>query len=72
MCRNYIPIWREVWFSDKKCNPGVGVGHVIMIVLQIPVLSGKYQGGISRAVFPGKYRLVQYPQVGNTGKFWEI
>ena len=33
------------------------------------VLSGKYRGGISRAVFPGKYRPVQYPQ---SGKYREI
>ena len=33
------------------------------------VLSGKYQGGISRAVFPGKYRPVQYPL---SGKYREI
>ena len=32
-------------------------------------LSGKYQGGISQAVFPGKYRPVQYPQ---SGKYREI
>ena len=24
-----------MWFSDKKCNPGVGAVPVIMIVLQI-------------------------------------
>ena len=34
-----------MWFSDKKCNPGVGAVHVnvIMIVLQI---GPTYQTGI--------------------------
>ena len=41
----------------------------IIILLSTSVLSGKYRGGISRAVFPGKYRPVQYPQ---SGKYWEI
>ena len=42
---NYFPIWRKVWFIDKKSvkityfcsNTGVGAVPVILIVLQILV-----------------------------------
>ena len=47
---------------------GHNVYHNLIQCFQ-PGLSGKYQGGISQAVFPGKYRPVQYPQ---SGKYREI